>query len=424
MNTRRERYGVAVVGGGSAGVAAAVAAARLGVPTVLVERYGFLGGAATQSIVLTYDGFLYRRVRAEWAVGGIGRELIASLVDFGSPAVPTLSPNGNWMLPFAPEASKAALDRLVRQAGAKCRLECRLHALLTGVHRGAGGGAGRIEALVVRDHLGEFEIEAEAFVDASGEADLAALAGVPILHDTGPRFAASLCARLGGIRPGTLRDREVLKRVMAALPPAFGVAQLRQSGGFILDIPGSDDIWWMGIDAPTDGLSSPSLTRAEQDSRAAAHAFVQRLRQEPGCERATLVATGPQLGIRETRHPQARVMLSEADALAGRRSPTTIARAAWNIERHDQPGRPTVASIGGEGFFDIPLDALCAEGPDNLWLAGRTVGADRGAYASLRVMGTAFATGHAAGVAAALATRGPCVYEDVRAALVAQGAIL
>jgi hypothetical protein len=417
MGTRRETFDVAVVGGGSAGVAASVAAARLGARTVLVERYGFLGGAATQSLVLTYDGFFYRRKEAEWAVGGVGRELIDSLADFGCPAQPKFSSNGNWMLPFAPEASKAALDRLVLQAG----IDCRLHAMLTGIRMKPG----RIDALIVSDHQGLFEIEATAFVDASGESDLAELSGVSMCHEDQPRFAASLCARIGGVRPGALLDRSLLQRAAADLPVAFGLAQVRRSGGFILDIPGSDDRWWMGIDTLTDGLSSASLTRAEQDCRTAAWAFVGRLRSEPGCENATLVSTGPQVGIRETRHPLARYMISESDALAGVRSATSVARAAWNVERHDEPGRPTMVSIGGEGFFDIPLAALRAEGPDNLWLAGRTVGADRGAFGSLRVMGTAFATGHAAGVAAALSTheKNPD-YDSVRATLIAQRAVL
>lgn len=416
MGTRRETFGVAVVGGGSAGVAASVAAARLGIRTVLIERYGFLGGAATQSLVLTYDGFFYRRPEAEWAVGGIGRELVDSLAHFGRPAQPRLSPNGNWMLPFAPEASKAALDRLALQA----QVDCRLHAMLTGVRMKPG----RIDALIVRDHLGDFEIEASAFVDASGESDLAELSGVRMCHEDQPRFAASLCARIGGVRPGALLNRGLLQRAAADLPQAFGLARVRQGGGFVLDIPGSDDHWWMGIDTLTDGVSSASLTRAEQDCRAAAWAFVERLRSEPGCENATLVSTGPQVGIRETRHPLARHMISESDALAGTRSTTSVARAAWNVERHDEPGRPTMASIGGEGFFDVPLDALRAEGPANLWLAGRTLGADRGAFGSLRVMGTAFATGHAAGIAAALSVREQHGYHGVRAALLAQKAIL
>lgn len=415
-NHRRETFGVAVVGGGSAGVAASVAAARLGVRTVLVERYGFLGGAATQSLVLTYDGFFYRRKEAVWAVGGIGREIIDSLSAFGRPAEPKLSSNGNWMLPFSPEASKAALDRIVREEGVCCRL----HALVTGV-RMTGR---RIDVLVARDHLGAFEIEAAAFVDASGEADLAEFSGVTMRHDDEPRFAASLCARIGGVDRRVLMDRTVLERAATGSPASFGLAQVRRNGGFVLEIPGSDDFWWMGVDARTDGLSSTSLTQAEQDCRAAAWAFVLRLRSEQGCANATLVSTGPQIGVRESRHPMARHMIAESDALAGRRSATSIARAAWNLERHDEPGRPTMIGVGGEGFFDIPLDALRAEGPTNLWLAGRTVGADRGAFGSLRVMGTAFATGHAAGVAAALSTRELRDYDSVRGALVAQRAIV
>jgi hypothetical protein len=416
MSIRNESFDVAVVGGGSAGVAASVASARSGARTVLVEQYGFLGGAATQSLVLTYDGFFYRQPQAQWAVGGIGRELIDSLAQFGSPATPQLSSNRNWMLPFAPEASKLALDHLVRSAG----VTSRLHATLTGVRMGAG----HIASVVITDHAGSFEIEAAQFIDASGEADLATLSGVTIIQDGQHPFAASLCARIGGLPAGALLDRETLKRTMTGLPSTYGLAHLRPNGGFVLGIPGSDDCWWMGIDVRTDGLASHSLSEAEQDCRAAVWAFVNRLRREPGCERATLVATGPQLGIRETRHPLARHMITEAEALTGTRSPTSIGRAAWNLERHDEPGKPTMTSIGGEGFFDIPLDALRAQGPSNLWLAGRLVGADRGAFGSLRVMGTAFATGHAAGVGAALAFRGLFGYEDVRSVLLAQGAIL
>jgi hypothetical protein len=413
---RFESYDVAVVGGGSAGVAASVAAARTGAKTVLIERYGFLGGAATQSLVLTYDGFFYRQPKAHWAVGGIGRELIDSLGQFGSPTKPKLSTNQNWMLPFAPEASKLALDHLVKTAG----VTPRLHATLTGVRMGSD----QIDSLIITDHAGVFEVKADQFIDASGEADLAALSGVPIIRDGKPPFAASLCSRIGGLTPGVLLDRETLKRTTAALPSVYGLAHLRPNGGFVLEIPGSDDFWWMGVDVRTDGLTSQSLSQAEQDSRVAAWAFVNQLRAEPGCTRATLVATGPQIGVRETRHPLARHMISEAEALSGTRSKTSIGRAAWNLERHDEIGNPTMVSIGGEGFFDIPLNALRAQGPRNLWLSGRIVGADRAAFGSLRVMGTAFATGHAAGVGAALAIRGQFEYEDLRTILLTQGAII
>ena len=414
--SRRESFDVVVVGGGSAGVAASVAAARLGARTALIERYGFLGGAATQSMVLTYDGFLYRRPQAEWAVGGVGRELIDSLAAFGAAVQPLLSPNGNWILPFNPEASKTALDRLVRQAG----VHCHLHALLVDAYRQAGS----LSRIVVQDHLGPLEIEAAQCVDASGEADLCARAGVALHTDTEPRFAASLCARIGGVDPAHFQDKAFRARLVAGTQRTFGQAILREDGGFTLRIPGSSDCWWMGVDTQTDGLSSVGLTQAEQDCREAVWAFVRQLRAQPGCEGATLVATGPQLGIRETRHPVAQVMMTQAHAIAGGRSPRSVARAAWNIERHDRPGHPTSLQIGGEGFFDVPLEALRADGCDNLWLAGRTIGAERGAFAAARVMGTAFATGHAAGAAAALAAQGRDSYPILREALLAQGAIL
>lgn len=413
---RCERFDIAVVGGGSAGVAAAVAAARLGAKTVLIERYGFLGGAATNALIMTYDGFLYRRETPEWAVGGVGRELLDRLERFGGKVEPVLSPNRNWVLPFNTESAKAALDSLVLEAG----VVTRLHALLIEAHRSDT----HIQRLVVADHLGRLEIIADAFIDASGEGDLSALAGVPIAFAESPRYAASLCARIAGVPADITVDRAWLSQIGAAVPDDERLATLRADGGFVLRLPENGDLWWMGVDASTDGLSSASLSEGEQKCRATAWAFIRQMRRVPGCERATLAATGVQLGIRETRHPLARYMISEAEALAGQRVDDPVARAAWQLERHDTPGRPTIAPIGGEGFYDIPADAIRAAVIENLWLAGRTVGADRAAFSSLRVMGTAFATGQATGAAAALALQGRSGYPALRAALLDQGAIL
>ena len=413
---RRERFDIVVVGGGSAGVAAAVAAARLGANVALVERYGFLGGAATNSLIMTYDGFFYRRPEAEWSVAGIGRELLGRLEKFESRIEPVLSSNKNWVIPFNTESAKAALDDLVIEA----QVNVRLHAMLVDIRRQND----RIEAIVLADHHGRFEMAADAFVDASGDGDLAALAGVPMAYTDQPRYAASLCARIGGVPRELGVDRALLSRICASVPPDEQLATLRADGGFVLRLPENGDLWWMGVDVLTDGLSSLSLTGGEQRCRATAWAFIRQMRKLPGCEQATLVSTGTQLGIRETRHPLARRMISESDALDGRRSETSIARSAWQLERHDTPGKPTMAFIGGDGFFDIPAESIRAAGIENLWLAGRTIGADRAAFSSLRVMGTAFATGQAAGAAATLSAQGKHDYSTLRTTLIDQGCIL
>lgn len=414
---RRESFDVAVVGGGSAGVAAAVAAARQGARVALVERYGFLGGAATNAQVLAYCGFYYRRPEPVRAVGGIGAEMLARLSALGMAADPIRSRTDNWIVALEVEPVKAALDGLVAEAGVALHLHARM---IEAMHDGA-----RISAIRAVDHQGAFEIAARSFVDASGEADLAAFADVPmawVATDDAPGQFASYCVRIGGIPQDVEIDRAALK-AMPRPDTAPGVS-LREDGGIIIRQPGTDIIWWMGIDIRTDGLSSHSLTRAEQQGRRLAWDFVERLGRLPGCEKARLVATGPQVGIRESRRPQARLMVATADALAGRHADDGIARAAWPIEVHKEAGRPTMTPIGGDGYFDVPLRALRAAQIDNLWLAGRTAGAEEGAFGSLRVMGTAFATGQAAGTAAALAVQGTDDAAAVRRALEAANAII
>ena len=112
------------------------------------------------------------------------------------------------------------------------------------------------------------------------------------------------------------------------------------------------------------------------------------------------------------------------DARRGARRADAIARAGWPMEVHEAPGRTRFVPLGGDGFFDVGLDALRVPDLDNLWLAGRVIGADADAYGSVRVMGTAFATGQAAGVGAALQQEGRPTVEGVRAALRAQDALI
>ena len=423
---------VLVAGGGAAGIAAALGAARAGARVLLVERYGFLGGAATNANVLSYCGLFQQGEVARAAVGGVGAEVLGGLGALGFDAAPRRSRSGNWIVTFEPEALKRALDALVTGVPG---LVLALHARVTGAE--AAGGV--LRGVTLTDHAGAAEVTAAAFVDASGEAVLGALSGAAMAVDTvrdGPGNAASLPMRLGGVPRAALPDKAALGRIaaranamLANAAPAAGrndAPRVREDGGVFMAMEAPDEAWWMCIDLPTNGLSSASLTAAEVEGRRMAWLCLAALREAPGCEGARIISTGPQFGVRETRRFATRRDVTEADALSGQRDATGIARAAWPMEVHAEAGRPSFTPIGGEGFFDVPLDALRPAGTENLWAAGRVIGADAAAYGSIRVMGTGFATGQAAGVAAALQASGGAAPSPgaVRAVLLAQGAIV
>ncbi|HEY8611278.1 MAG TPA: FAD-dependent oxidoreductase [Roseomonas sp.] len=420
-------YDVMVAGGGAAGVAAALGAARAGARVLLVERYGFLGGAATNANVLSYCGLFQQGEVARPAVGGVGAEVLRGVEALGFGAAPRRSKSGNWIVTFEPEALKRALDAVVTGVP---NLTLALHARVTGVE----AEDGMLRAATLTDHAGSFGLRAAAFVDASGEAVLGALSGAAMMVDTmrdGPGNAASLPIRLGGLPHQAMPDKAALARIAARANALLAEGRndgvrVRWDGGVFMAMEAPDEAWWMCIDLPTDGLSSASLTAAEVEGRRIAWTCLAALREEPGCEGARIVSTGPQFGVRETRRFATRRPVTEADALEGRRDATGIARAAWPMEVHAEAGRPSFTPVGGEGFFDVPLDALRPEGMENLWAAGRVVGADAAAYGSIRVMGTGFATGQAAGVAAALQAASGTVpeAEAVRGALLRQGAVL
>ena len=167
-------------------------------------------------------------------------------------------------------------------------------------------------------------------------------------------------------------------------------------------VPNSNDWLWMIVDLGLKDVQEELVTKAEWLGRRIAHDCVEVLRAEvAGFENCHIVNTGPQIGIREAWCPEAQYALKREDLAIGRKFDSGISRAAWPMEDHSKPGKPSYHPIGGEGYGLIPFESLSTKIP-NLWLAGRTIGADAAAYGSIRVMGTSFATGQAAGVAAAL----------------------
>jgi flavin-dependent dehydrogenase len=184
------RCDVAVIGGGAAGLAAAAGAAQAGARTVLVERYGFLGGAATHSSVLSYCGFYTQGEDPLPVVGGIGLMVLTGMARLAVDPRPRRSPtSGNWVIPFDPEAAKVAMDRVAQDTG----VHVLLHARMIGARREGK----RVTHVQVLDHAGPRVIEAAAFVDASGDANLAHAADGVLVGAGAMKFASKICVRDG-----------------------------------------------------------------------------------------------------------------------------------------------------------------------------------------------------------------------------------
>jgi hypothetical protein len=339
----------------------------------------------------------------------------------GVAVAPVRAPSGNWIVMLDAEALKLVLDRLLATEGVDCRLHCTLVDAAT--------GPDGIESVTLFDHAGRHEVGARAFVDGSGNGDLGFAAGVPAFAGANARDRqhASYTVRVGGVAANVNVDRTLLASLAQGFDHGASRAHLRRNGGHFLRLPRTDDLWWMGVDVATDGLDAADLTRAERDGRDLAWRFVERLRERmPGFERAFVSASGPQLGIRDSRQLATRYRMTDDDVLCGRTRDDGVACGCWPAELHAGDCGPTFQPVGGEGYYHLPLRALRAERVSNLWVAGRAIGCELRAFGSVRVMGTAFATGHAAGIAAALeagADRGDDVVA-VRAALIAQHALL
>lgn len=412
-------YDVIVAGGGSAGIAAAIGARRAGARTLLIERGPCLGGAATLRSVVTYCG-LHTRERRQ-VVFGVAEEMLAGLraldavsepADFNAVAVV-----------FDPEAVKRVADELCEQAG----VEVLLHSHICAAEREDD----RVTTVRVADHSGFRTFTADAFVDASGEADLAHQAGAEVRYgNDGWVLNGTLGVRFGGIPAQASMTRAALSEAVRAAKES-GASDLTGHTGLIARMPVSDDVITYLADESYDARSAADTSRAERSARRQAQAYLRVVKTLPGCAGAYIVSTGPEMGTRESRHLTGRAQLTEKDILQPASvtdcATNCIAVGAWPIESHPGPGLPVEWQyIPEPGYYPIPLDVLWSRNTPNLFGAGRTIDGDRGAGASLRVMGTAFATGQAAGVAAAFTAdqRGGATAEAVRRELDRQGAYL
>jgi glycine/D-amino acid oxidase-like deaminating enzyme len=441
---------VLVVGGGPAGLGAALGAADAGAGVILVERYGFLGGNATAALVMPLMSFHTQRAAFERAdgaklfptdhgpgepvVAGALARLLSRLIATGGAITP--GPETGYVVPFDPELLKLAALELLDEAGVRLLF----HAFASGVL-----ADGPLRGVVFETKSGPIVIRARAVVDCTGDGDVAAAAGA--------RFEVGRETD-GLVQPMTLMfrmvefDRAGFEAYVREHPDQWrGVHGLwdlisRAAAAGELDLPREDILFFGTPHAREVSVNSTRVTGvlgtdvfdwsyAEWRSRAQLRQIVRFLqRRVPGFERAYCAQSGVHAGVRETRRIRGDYRLTADDVLSARQFDDVIARGSYPVDIHNPKGSGTILKRLPDGAaYDIPLRCLLPQGIDNLVVAGRCLSGSHEAHSSYRVMPIAMATGQAAGVCAALATQGEISpralpARDVQAELVRQGADL
>lgn len=417
-NQQTEQCDVVVIGGGVTGVVAALAAARTGAKTVLIEARTFVGGNATSGLCL--HNYISRQ--GEQVVYGIAQEIVDELIANGG-AVGHI-PYGGFVHSVTPvdgDLFRFTVTDLLHRAGVTIRYGAQV--------LDVDAQDGHVTSLTYAAKGGLWRIEAAAVVDSSGDADVAVAAGADSRQGeegTKRMQPVSMLLRCFGT------DNMRIADAIAVSPPAMahkdghdGAFPVYFNGSFAQwnDVVARDSIfpnqdhkvffntvWPDAINVNTsavmglDGADHRQLSRATIDLTSQLHRISAFLKDNvPGFERAHFIpAVFP--GVRETRHVTGLYEVNDEDVREGRRHHDSIGRACFPVDIHDpETGQAEFYPIGGEGFFDLPYRSLVPRGLSNVLVAGRCSSATTFAFGATRNMAPCMVMGQAAGTAAALA---------------------
>jgi ribulose 1,5-bisphosphate synthetase/thiazole synthase len=363
---------VLVVGGGPAGVVAAIAARRAGARVTLVERYGHLGGLWTGGLVLLVLGHIVQG--GKQVCQGIGEEIMGRL-DKLDGAIIDRKPGVNPTVDA--EAVKYVMVEMIEEAGVDIFLHC------WGVDAIVNEGA--VKGVVFESKSGRQAILAKVVVDATGDGDVFASAGAEFEHRSHNVGLVYRIGNLDRVDKSKAGDSAEPKRLGAPTP-----------------VPGVN---WVNLRGPeVDGLDVAMLTRMELNHRKYIWSHIQKTRATPGYEKVYLMETAPQLGVRITRVLQGLGTISLDDLKAGTKFPDVVGVGG--------------SESGNHGPWQIPYGALVPTKIDNVLAAGRCVSAEIRMADLVRLIPNCFVTGHAAGAAAAVAVRDGCRPREVDVAKV------
>ncbi len=380
---------VAVIGGGMAGVCAAVAAAGFGLSTVLIESFGCLGGTGTSGMVNCFCGMTtYGETVRKQIVTGIGGEICDRLL-----AQDALAPSSGYA--FNPEVLKLILDQMAEEN----HVEVLFYTHVTDVI----SDNGEIKGVIIENKAGRQAVLARRTIDCTGDGDVCARAGAAFTLGDGSGGFLSCDLAFHMINVGEFSQKELDEKIKEF----YGTGKYGLTRPTIIareiGIKGAYWVNWAGIPWQVNSTDPIHLSRAVTEGRRIVRELRRFLRTEiTGFENMDIADTAPMIGIRESRHVKGDYVLTKEDILKCTKFKDGIGACAWPLELVDAVrGREFRWLPKGE-YYTIPYRVLLPAGIEQLLMAGRFVSCTHDAQSSLRIMGAAMVMGQAAGIAAGI----------------------
>jgi hypothetical protein len=427
-------YDVVVIGGGTAGVPAAVTSARNNLKTLIIEKNGFFGGMSTAGLVgpfmTSYD------VRGkERIIRGIFDEVIKRLIEKGGAIDPQYIRAGtsytsflvkghDHVTPFNHKHLKIVWDEMLRESGC----ECLLHTHFVDAIRNGNN----IESVIIHNKSGLQAIKAKTFIDCSGDADLATVSGARVRVGNGTNKEmqpATMFFRIDNVNTELIRKNAEENK--EKIRPFYGLfswilEDAKKKGTW--DIQREEICMFEGVESgdyrinttrinDVDPTNPEDLTAAEMEGRVQAWKVYKFLKENiPGCENARFVESATTVGFRESRHITGEYELNKDDILNGRIFEDRILLSGTSIDIHTEEGVKgggIYLTVQNGDYFTVPYRALVPIGIDNLIVAGKCISASKEAFAAIRMMPCCIAMGEAAGVAAGIAIEDKKAFRDI-----------
>ena len=432
---RKLSYDLVIAGGGTSGVVAAIAAGRMGMKTLLVERSSNLGGELTTGLQINSP----RSAVGEWLIGGITTELINKCKEMDSFTKCIWDWRLNWGYMVDPELLKIVIMDSIQQAKVSVLVNTMIYDVLT--------ERGILEALIATDGTNKYLIEAKQFIDATGDALVAAKAGVPYVHNkyngNGEVQPVTMIFRMNNINMQKLLEfiknnpediicgespiinKSRAECVFEIYKQGYPTGGLDARGSILSSAIKSGEmyptmaVYWMPVALKRNEIALNTTRVADIDSTISEQLSLKLPElfnqintcakflnnRIPGFEKATICNISHKIGIRENRRIIGKYILTKDDVLSKRKFEDVIARCGHHIDIHGSGTTQVRIPIPEGGACDIPFRCLIPKDIENLLVVGRSISSDREANGTLRQMSTCMMMGQAAAVASALSIK-------------------